>query len=89
MRGSLSIFLGCLLLTIITVICAAGLTLVTSETNAAVPMSTNETSPDYSAQAADREAGNTFVSLIVLGLWAASLMLLLVTFAMAGLTFLF
>jgi hypothetical protein len=86
MRGSLGIFLGCLILFVLVTLTAAGLTLVVSETNAAVPMSTNPTSGDYSPQAASRAAGDSFVQLIVIGLWATALLLMLVTFALGALT---
>jgi hypothetical protein len=85
MRGSLGIFLGCLILTILVSVSAVGLTLVVAETNEAQPMSTNETDPYYSPYAEQREAGDSFMMLIVIGLWAAALLLVLVTFAMGAL----
>jgi hypothetical protein len=84
-RGSLGIFLGCLILTILVSVSAIGLTMVVVETNEAQPMSTNQTDPNYSPYAEQRQAGDSFMMLIVIGLWAAALLLVLVTFAMGAL----
>jgi hypothetical protein len=85
MRGSLGIFLGCLILTVLVSVTAVGLTMVVTETNEAQPMSTNQTEANYSPYAEQREAGDQFMLLITIGLWASAILLMLVTFGSGAL----
>jgi hypothetical protein len=60
---------------------------VVAQTNAATPMSANESDANYSAHAAEREAGTNITTMVVIFLWAAAILMVVVTFAMVATMF--